>query len=79
MLFMTRLGPVALSLFPGPGFVGISRPPFLVQEYFVMPGFAFAFIVKTLELFTSKLISFIASMNWGLSENESNNLKISAI
>ena len=76
---MKRFGPEAVSLLPGPGFEGISLPPFLVQEYFVMPGFAFAFIVKTLELFTSKLISFIASMNCGLSENESNNLEISAI
>ena len=53
----------------------ISRPPFLAHEYLVISGVACALTVNTLLLFTSKLISFIASMNCGLSENRSNNFE----
>ena len=69
ILLMWRLGPDAEILWSND--IEISRPPSLVHEYLVMSGLPFALIVKLLELFTSKLISFIASMNCGLSENRS--------
>ena len=70
ILFMYRAAPEAVTLWPGASEVsGMSLPPFLVQEKLVMAGTASALMVNTLELFSSKLISFIASMNCGLSEN----------
>ena len=65
--FKNNLGPEKYILWSE--FSGIVLSPFLVQENFVISGLAAVFMLNTLELFTSKLISFIASMNWGLSEN----------